>query len=233
MSRHRLTVVLAQAQGRNPASRALEESIVAALILESGLDVSVVPHLSDLDAEHTGRLFLGSVQGDMAVLSWLAPLVCSRLLDQNGIKGQFVAAQLAPPMEDDEAGEPQPGNFTEVPDRSIYCLDLRRSNSHELYVAEVRRIAQECRQRRLVQSNGAPHQPAIVQLGMASIAEEPVGARSDLVAAPPPVSDDTTTGNPEPAVDVPGGLPKRRTQAPQDPKDDLDNLIDSLDSLGP
>ena len=63
MSRHRLTVVLSQAQGKHPAKRALEESIVAALILEPGLDVSVVPYLYDLDANHTGRLFLESVGG--------------------------------------------------------------------------------------------------------------------------------------------------------------------------
>src|SRR5207249_2881835 len=74
MSRHRLTVVLSQAPGKHPAKRALEESIAAALIMEgSGLDVSIVPHLYDLDAQHTGRLFLSSVTGDMVVLSWLYP----------------------------------------------------------------------------------------------------------------------------------------------------------------
>ena len=71
MSASRLTVVLSQAQGKHPAKRALEEAIVAALILEPGLDVSVVPYLYDLDAEHTGRLYLESVKGDMVVLSWL------------------------------------------------------------------------------------------------------------------------------------------------------------------
>jgi hypothetical protein len=40
MSRHRLTVVLSQAQGKNPAKRALEESIAAARIMETGLDGS-------------------------------------------------------------------------------------------------------------------------------------------------------------------------------------------------
>src|SRR5207249_11889079 len=70
MSR-RLTVVLSQAQGKNPAKRALEESIVAALIMEPGLDVSVGPYLYDLDPQHTGLLFLESVQGDVVLLSWL------------------------------------------------------------------------------------------------------------------------------------------------------------------
>jgi hypothetical protein len=58
MSRFHLNVVVSQAQGKHPVKRALEESIVAALLMESGLDVSVVPHLYDLGADHTGRLFL-------------------------------------------------------------------------------------------------------------------------------------------------------------------------------
>ena len=64
MSRQRLTVVLSQAQGKHPGKRALEESLAAALIMEGGLDVSVVPYLYDLHAEHTGRLFLESVTGE-------------------------------------------------------------------------------------------------------------------------------------------------------------------------
>ena len=65
MSRQKLTVVLSQAQGKDPRKRALEESLAAALIMESGLDVSIVPYLYDLDATHTGRLFLESVSGDL------------------------------------------------------------------------------------------------------------------------------------------------------------------------
>ena len=89
MSRHRVTVVLSQAQGKNPAKRALEESLTAALIMESGLDVSVLPYLYDLDAQHTGRLFLEGVSGDMIVLAWMFPRAAFWVLDRDGIKGQF------------------------------------------------------------------------------------------------------------------------------------------------
>src|SRR5215472_1418668 len=109
MSRHRLTVVLSQAQGKNPAKRALEESIAAALIMEPGLDVSIVPYLYDLHAEHTGRLFLEGVKGDMVVLSWLFPRAAFWLLDRDGIKGHEGVSQLKPPAaadEDEEDGEP-------------------------------------------------------------------------------------------------------------------------------
>src|SRR6266850_3679472 len=113
MSRPRLTVVLSQAQGKNPAKRALEESIAAALIMEPGLDVSVVPYLYDLHPDHTGRMFLESVQGDMVVLGWMFPRAAFWLLDRDGIKGHYGESQLKPPAADDEDadeenGEPAP-----------------------------------------------------------------------------------------------------------------------------
>src|SRR3954471_8709429 len=129
MSRQRLTVVLSQAQGKNPAKRALEESIAAALILEPGLDVSIVPYLYDLDAAHTGRLYLESVQGDLVVLAWMYPRAAFWLLDRDGIKGHYVENRITPPPEDDESeegGEPEPPKgigAVGVPDRSVYCLD--------------------------------------------------------------------------------------------------------------
>ena len=101
MSGHRLTVVLSQAQGKHPAKRALEEALAAALILESGLDVSVVPYLYDLDKEHTGRLFLESVSGDMVILGWMYPRAAFWVLDRDGIKGHFGESQLKPQNLDD------------------------------------------------------------------------------------------------------------------------------------
>jgi NAD-dependent dihydropyrimidine dehydrogenase PreA subunit len=175
MSRHRLTVVLSQAQGKNPAKRAQEEAIVAALILESGLDVSVVPYLYDLDPTHTGRLFLESIQGDMCVLTWNFPRAAFWLLDRDGIKGHFGESQLKPPDLDDdeeeEEGEPEPPKgigALEVPERWIYCLDLRDFKNHDPYVQEVRRIAEECRQRRQTQEAAkVTAKPVMVTLGMA------------------------------------------------------------------
>jgi Pyruvate/2-oxoacid:ferredoxin oxidoreductase delta subunit len=170
MSRHRLTVVLSQAQGKNPAKRALEEALVAALILEPGLDVSVVPHLYDLDAEHTGRLYLEAVPGDMVVLSWLFPRAAFWLLDRDGIRGSFGESALKPPTadeEDEETEEPEPPKgigSVNVPDRTIYCLDLRDFNTHEPYLSEVRRIAQECRERREAKEKERS-QPVMVELG--------------------------------------------------------------------
>jgi NAD-dependent dihydropyrimidine dehydrogenase PreA subunit len=188
MSRQRLTVVLSQAQGKNPGRRALEESIAAALILEPGLDVSIVPYLYDLDAEHTGRLFLESIQGDMVVLAWMYPRAAFWLLDRDGIKGHYGENRITPPAEvedDDEAGEPEPPKgigSVEVPERWIYALDLRDHNNHDIYVGEVRRIALECRERReaslktWIQGN-----PTMVQLGR-YLREEPAKAPPSFAA---------------------------------------------------
>src|SRR5437588_3274789 len=105
MSRQRLTVVLSQAQGKNPTKRALEESIAAALILEPGQDVSIVPYLYDLGEGHTGRLFLGSVQGDMVVLAWMYSRAAFWLLDRDGIKGQYGENRIAVREDEDEEEE--------------------------------------------------------------------------------------------------------------------------------
>src|SRR5437588_3385682 len=140
MSRSRLTIGLSQAQGKNPAKRALEESIAAALIMEPGLDVSIVPYLYDLDPEHTGRLFLESVQGDMVVLAWMFPRAAFWLLDRDGIKGHYGENHIEVKEDDDEEGEPEPPRgigALEVPERSIYCLDLRDHGDHRVYIDEV------------------------------------------------------------------------------------------------
>src|SRR6476646_4332476 len=98
----RVTVVLSQAPGKHPAKRSLEESVVAALLMEPGLEVSVVPNLYDLGPDHTGRLFLGAVRGDLVVLSWLYPRAAFWLLDRDGIQGHFGETKLKPPADDDE-----------------------------------------------------------------------------------------------------------------------------------
>jgi NAD-dependent dihydropyrimidine dehydrogenase PreA subunit len=187
MSRHRLTVVLSQAQGKDPRKRGLEESIVAALIMEPGLDVSVVPYLYDLGPDHTGRLFLEGVSGDIVVLTWLYPRAAFWLLDRDGIRGHQGESQLKPPAadeeEEEEAGEPPlPKGIgsVDVPNRWIYCVDLRDFPSHTTYVEEVKRIAAECKARR-----EAAKPPVLVPLTInGNAAEAPKFAAEQLLTPP-------------------------------------------------
>jgi NAD-dependent dihydropyrimidine dehydrogenase PreA subunit len=173
MSR-KLTVVLSQAPGKHPAKRGLEESLAASLLMEPGLDLSIVPNLYDLGPDHTGRLFLESVSGDMVILSWLYPRAAFWLLDRDGIKGHFGETQLKPPADEDEEASEEAfdkkagiGPTGEVPDRHIYCLDLRDFNKAEPYLGEIRRIAAECNDRRATKAQEkAAADPAIIQLGL-------------------------------------------------------------------
>lgn len=147
-----ITVVVSQGQSHHPAKRQLEEDIVAALLGERGVDVTIVPHLYDLRKDSSGMLYLEGVTGDMVVCSWLYPRAAHWTLDRNGIRGQVGETLLVGDDEDeeeetstDEASEEKPRVADElpIPNRKIYCLDLRVSSRAEDFVGEVRRIAAE------------------------------------------------------------------------------------------
>jgi hypothetical protein len=162
--RHRLYVVLSQAQSKHPAKRGLEEGIVTALLSEPGIEVGVIPHLYDLDANHPGRLLLEGIRGDMVLLSWLYPRAAFWLLDRDGVKGHEGVSALKPTHEEeDEEQEPPKGiGSVNVPDRTIWCLDLRDADKPEPFVQEIRRLAQESKARAEAKAN----QPQMVELGL-------------------------------------------------------------------
>jgi NAD-dependent dihydropyrimidine dehydrogenase PreA subunit len=192
MSRHRLTVVLSQAPGKHPAKRSLEESIAAALILEAGLDVSIVPNLYDLGLDHTGRLYLEGVTGDLAVLTWHFSRAAFWLLDRIGIKGHQGTTQIKPPSDDEDEIEETPespngiGAGGAVPDRHIYCLDLRDFNTADPYLAEIRRIAAECRDRAEAQkASDANGVAPLLQIGVPATPSEANGHGPAVTAFTP------------------------------------------------
>ena len=57
----RISVVLSQGQSANPAKREFEENLVAALLMERGVDMVVIPHLYDLTTDGTGVLALQQI----------------------------------------------------------------------------------------------------------------------------------------------------------------------------
>lgn len=173
MSRHRLTVVLSQAPGKHPAKRSLEEGIAAALILEPGIDVSIVPNLYDLGPDHTGRMYLEGVAGDLLILTWHFPRAAYWLLDRIGIKGLCGETQIKPASDDEDEGEEasEPpkgiGSAGTLPDRHIYCLDLRDFPVPDPYLTEIRRIAAECRMRAEQRETAKANSDApLLQLGV-------------------------------------------------------------------
>jgi NAD-dependent dihydropyrimidine dehydrogenase PreA subunit len=150
MASNRITVVLSQTRGKNPAKRHLEEEIATALLLEPGIDFAVVPHVYDLSLGDTGLLYLSSVKGHLILLSWLYPRAAHWLLDRNGISGKRGATLLKSLGEEDEEeaiGEIDEGDHgigaAEILDRYLFCLDLRAYEDPKVYVDEVKRIAKE------------------------------------------------------------------------------------------
>jgi NAD-dependent dihydropyrimidine dehydrogenase PreA subunit len=149
----RIAVIVSQGQSANPAKRQLEEDIVAALLMEPGMDCIVVPHLYDLKPDGTGMLALRGVMGNMIMLSWLYERAARWTLDRFGIRGRegltTIKADQDEDEDDEEAAEEAADDkervidTREVPNRRIYCLDLRVHSTAQPYIDEVKRIARE------------------------------------------------------------------------------------------
>ena len=149
MAANKLTVVISQAQGKNPVRRELEETIAARLLLESDIDVSLVPHVYDMSADHSGLLFLRALSGDLVFLSWLYPRATRWVLDRQAVRGQEGQSLLGGEDEDEESLDDTPAaesagiGSIDVPARSIYCIDMRASDAADDFLEEIRRIADE------------------------------------------------------------------------------------------
>ena len=151
MAGTKVTVVISQAQGRNPVKRQMEEDIATALMMEPGVDVSLVPLLYDMPQDHTGMLFLRSVPGNVIVLSWLYERAIRWTLDRANVRGKDGQTLLKSVEEDaDDEDEEMPDEPAEsgigslnIPNRRVYCIDLRATEKSDDYVREVRRIVNE------------------------------------------------------------------------------------------
>lgn len=150
MAGRKLTVVISQAPGKNPVKRQLEEDIATQLMLSGTAEVSVVPHLYDLTADHTGMLWLKSLKGDLVVLGWLYPRAIRWVLDRNGVKGHEGQTPLNdidegdddhPEDEEAAATPPEAIGSVNVPNRLIYAVDLRGNPDPKVYITEIERLA--------------------------------------------------------------------------------------------
>lgn len=164
MAAGKLTVVISQAPGKNPVKRALEEEIAVQLMLGGKVDVSVIPNLYDLPADHTGLMFLRSLSGPVVVLSWLFPRAAHWVLDRQQIPGKVGKTLLVETDDDseDEEDESDTSNaaiLAEMADashdpaqssatngsskRTIWSIDLRVRAEAQPFIDEIHRIADE------------------------------------------------------------------------------------------
>ncbi len=150
----KLTVVISQSQSKNPRKRQLEEEIVGRLLGQRGIEVTLVPHLYDLKPDGTGVLCLRGIQGHMVVLSWLYPRAAFWVLDRFGVRGHEGKTQLKylGQEETDTGAEETPAEENPLqgqvprpplPNRWIFCLDLRAYEDPQVYVDEILRLARE------------------------------------------------------------------------------------------
>ena len=150
----RLSVVISQSPSKNPVKRKLEEDIVAALLFENGIDVTVVPNLYDIKPDSTSMLALNSISGNVVVCSWLFERAAHWVMDRFGIAGHVGTVLLANEDEEDgdfeEDGEGQSTDAKPVvnasrqlPKRKIYCLDFKASLKADEFIEEVKRIHAE------------------------------------------------------------------------------------------
>lgn len=143
MASKKLTVVISQGQSKNPAQRRLEEEIALQLLGTGNVEVSLVPHLYDMAADHTGLLFLKNLPGDIVVLSWLYPRAARWVLDRQGIRGQegFTLLTEESDEEEQEDTNEEAIGAIDVPNRFIYVIDLRLHSDAAPYLEEIQRIA--------------------------------------------------------------------------------------------
>ena len=151
---NRISVVVSQSPSKNPHKRNLEEDIVAGLLFENSIDVTIVPNLYDIKPDSTGMLALQGVNGNVVVISWLFERAAHWILDRHGIHGHVgeVLLKNEDEVEDDE-DLPEEDSKTDntdrvidsrpIPNRKIYCLDLKISSRAADFIDEVKRIHNE------------------------------------------------------------------------------------------
>ena len=184
----RLSVVISQSPSKNPKKKKLEEDIVMGLMIESGIDVTVVPNLYDLKADGTGMLALKKLSGNLVVCSWLFERAAHWVMDRNQIHGHVGETLLKNDDEefDDEAAEEEQEqddkdrviDQREIPDRKIYCLDFKTTTRANEYIEEIKRIHAENAVQIVGLGGSAPASNSLpVVAAPSEAAEEPVVQR--------------------------------------------------------
>jgi len=181
----RLSVVISQSPSKNPKKRKLEEDIVIGLMIESGIDVTVVPNLYDLKPDGTGMLALKKLGGNLVVCSWLFERASHWVLDRNGIHGHVGETLLKNDDEefDDETAEDAADDKQrvmdqrDVPDRKIYCLDFKSTTRAAEYIEEIKRIQSENAVQVVGLGGSAPSTNSLPVVATPPPASEPVVER--------------------------------------------------------
>jgi len=202
----RIPVVISQAPAASADARQLEEDLVADLMFEQDIDVSVVPHLPRLTEGTTGLLCLEGIKGDFVLLTWLEAQDARSFLAERGIHGRVGRMQSIHSGDKTTVEEGDAGGRL---DRKIYIFPLEAGSFKTHLLREIRRIRDEAQIRTLnVEGLGLSRSvasPASTPEPTKSTEEEPTASDSKHTSA--------DSNLPSPAVD------------------ELDQLLDQLDAL--
>lgn len=198
----RIPVVLSQAAIAGPDARQLEEDLVAELMIEQGVDISVIPDLLQLRDGSTGLVCLQGIKGDWILLTWLDADKASQVLEQRGISSQnWLPGCVCHPAHSPAAGS----TLSPSARRRPSILRMHASRSTDWYVREIRRLRD---------ANG-PTEPA------------GHGFPIDEASSPPAVVERRAAEPAQPFV----ASVDRNHAPPAEPADDLDRLLDQLDAF--
>lgn len=134
----RIPVILCTDRAARGDRRRLEEQLIAALCGRPEVELCVIPHLYDLCADGPGMGLLRSIADDLVVLAWLYPRAAFWVLDANRVRGRLGRTASLPDEEPDEPATRV--NAPDVPDRTIWCLDLRNHDRAEPFLEEIGHI---------------------------------------------------------------------------------------------
>jgi NAD-dependent dihydropyrimidine dehydrogenase PreA subunit len=120
-------------------------------LFENGIDVTVVPNLYDIKPDSTGMMALQGINGNLVVCSWLFERAAHWILDRNQIHGHVGTVLLKNEDEDEDEEQEQAEDddklrviqTRDIPNRKIYCLDLKTTNKANEFIEEVKRIHKE------------------------------------------------------------------------------------------
>jgi len=133
----RIPVILSRSRSLESGQRLLEEELLRGLMLRSDVELTVIPHVYDLPPDGPPIDAIRATTGDLFVFSWLYPRAAYWTLTAHGVRGRLgntislEAGDEAPPSERSAAA---------MPERTIWCFDLRDHVQPEAYLTEIDRI---------------------------------------------------------------------------------------------
>ena len=147
-----LNVFVSRGLSHHPDKRQVEQSVTDLLALDPRVKVTMIPNLYDLRPDGDAYSQLKKLDEDFIVISWMFQRAAHWILDRNGVLGQTGEVEFgaeedddADELEDDILEEEEKQRVIEtldIPDRSIYCLQLQHPSEPQHYVDEVVRIAE-------------------------------------------------------------------------------------------